>query len=99
MRGSNRDKHRAMYNYVLAHVDDILSEGNDKVLYYKIEFCENNGEDSHCYEFACEEAGIHGGCIACPVGSCRDTYNDIMIATTKEELVKAIERFRDAWEA
>lgn len=95
MCGTNKEKHIAMYNYVLAHVDDILSRST--VLYYKIEFCENNGEDPNCYEFACEEA--NGSCNRCPVGSCRDIYNDIMIATTKEELVKAIERFRDAWEA
>lgn len=96
MRGNNRDKHIAMYNYVLAHVDDILSVGKEKVNYFKIEFCENNNEDPHCYEFACEEAGLKC-CANCPIGDCAVMYNDIMIAETREELVKAIERIRDAW--
>lgn len=100
MRG-NKEKHEAMYNYILAHVDDILSGGNEKVHSYKIEFCENNNVEPHCYEFACEEAGLKC-CSACPIGDCEPFHHRMWTAIArrdKKTFKRVVKEIRDAWKA
>lgn len=111
MHGNNKDMHKAMWQYIIDNVDDILKDyvddPEDVLIDYKMNFiCRvDPGKEISYNCYACQEHAGH--CRECEIGRslghCAregSTFNKLLLAIVngdRNEFIVQAKRIKDAW--